>query len=75
MEFSPPNLRSLILPLRRGAVILKIINCTEIKLLKAIYPSRFPTVGAFYKKYQKGISMEKNGIFSVKSSFSDFVCP
>jgi len=75
MAFSLSNHRSLVLFVLQGSVISKIINPTEIRLFKAIFPCRFPTVRAFYAKYRKGISMEKNGMFSVQSSFCDFVCP
>jgi len=53
MACSLSNHRSVILFVPKGAVISKKINPSEIRLLKAIFTSRFPTVGAFYAKYRK----------------------
>jgi len=47
MEFSLPNHRSLISLDLKDAVISKMANRMEIKLLEAIFPSRLPTVGVF----------------------------
>jgi len=75
LEFSMPNLCSLIFPVLKGVVLSKIINRTKIGLFKGIFPCRFSTIEAFYAKYRKGISMEKNGIFFVESSFPNFAYP
>jgi len=46
-EFSLSNLRFLISPDLKGVVISQMIDCTEIKLLEAIFPNIFGTIRVF----------------------------
>jgi len=75
IEFSPPNLRYLILPGPKDAVISKIINRLDIRFVKPFFEADFRLLEVFMQNIEKEFSIEKNSIFSVKSSFSDFVCP
>jgi len=76
-EFSLSNPRSLVSPCLQGARISKMMGRTELKLLEAMFPNKFPTVGVFQgrKWPEREFSMEKKRIFSVKSSFSRFFWP
>jgi len=43
-----------------------------IKLLESIYPCKFQFAGVYNENTESEFLMEQKGIFSVKSSFSDF---